>query len=270
MPLASYVCENCGFWQRWFAEPPSCPVCTDVRNDLPENGWSFVAAASIASRVRTTWTQPLPGVYGFATAPPLGLGGTGWLIVRDAGNVAYEAAAYYDAEALAFLEQLGGIRYASTSHPHGCGALWQLQDRFEPELALHRDGLSWSKAFRVETPYDTSLDLAPGISLHHLGGHYEGHALLHDTEGGAVFCGDALKIERDADGRPDALSAHKAFHKHIPLTPSEVRHYRDVFAALAFEHVFTTFDYAPLERTRVLAFFDELLATRPSTQPLKL
>ncbi|GAC1499995.1 MAG: MBL fold metallo-hydrolase [Vulcanimicrobiaceae bacterium] len=270
MPLTPYVCENCGFWQRYFATPPTCPVCTDVRNDLPEDGWRFTTAATLAPRVTTTWREIVPGVFGFTTEPAVGLGGTGWLVRRDGGNIAYEAAGYYDMAALEFIASQGGLAFASTSHPHGCGALWQLQDRFAPELPLHRDGLAWSKAFRVTRPYDATLELAPGLTLHHIGGHYEGHALLHDADKGAVFCGDALKIEYDERGAPIALSAHKAYHKAIPLTPGELAHYRAVFAALDFDHVFTTFEYAPLARERVLAFFDELAAMRPSTQPLQL
>ena len=270
MPVTPYVCENCGFWQRYFAPPPACPVCTDVRNDLPEDGWRFTAAADLSARVTTTWREVVPGIFGFATEPTVGLGGTGWLVLREGGNIAYEAAAYYDARALAFIDSHGGLAFASTSHPHGCGALWQLQDRYSPEVPLQRDGLGWSKAFRVTLPYDRTLELAPGLTLHHLGGHYEGHALLHDARVRAVFCGDALKIERDERGAPIALSAHKAYHKAIPLTPSELAHYRAIFAALDFEHVFTTFDEAPLARARVLAFFDELATLRPSTKPLKL
>ena len=270
MPLTPHVCENCGFWQQYFTTPPACPVCTDVRNDLPEDGWHFTTAATLATRVTTTWREIVPGIFGFTTEPVVGLGGTGWLVLGDDGNIAYEAAGYYDTKALDFIASHGGLAFASTSHPHGCGALWQLQDRFTPELPLHRDGLAWSKAFRVTLPYDATLDLAPGITLHHIGGHYEGHALLHDARKRAVFCGDALKIERDERGVPIALSAHKAYHKAIPLTPGELAHYRAVFAALEFDHVFTTFDDAPLERARVLAFFDELAAMRPSTQPLHL
>ena len=52
MPLEHYTCTNCGFWQRYFAAPPDCPVCTDVRNDLPENGWEFVSANEMAERER--------------------------------------------------------------------------------------------------------------------------------------------------------------------------------------------------------------------------
>lgn len=270
MPLTPYVCENCGFWQRYFAAPPACPVCTDVRNDLPEDGWHFTSAHDLAARVTSTWRETIPGIYGFTTEPTVGLGGTGWLVLRDTGNIAYEAAGYYDSRALDFIAAQGGIAVASTSHPHGCGALWQLQDRFTPEVPLHRDGLAWSKAFRVTLPYDATLEVGSGLTLHHLGGHYEGHALLHDAHARAIFCGDALKIERDERGAPIALSAHKAYHKAIPLTPAELAHYRSVFAALDFEHVFTTFDYAALARKRVLAFFDELAALRPSTQPLQL
>lgn len=214
--------------------------------------------------------QAIPGVYRFVTEPAVGLGGSGWLLVREGGNVAYEGAGYYSSEALDFIASLGGVRFASASHPHGVGAVWQLQDRFEPEFALAREGLGWSKALRVGLPYDDSLVLAPGLELHHLAGHYEGHALLWDAALRAVFCGDAIKIERDGAGRPEALSAHKAYHKQIPLTPAEVLHYRSVFAAVDFEHVFTTFDDAPLGRAQLLAFFDELLAARPSTKPLAL
>lgn len=270
MPLIPYLCENCGFWQRYFAVPPACPVCTDVRNDLPEDGWCFTAATALATRVRTVWRQIVPGVFAFTTEPTVGLGGTGWLVLREGGNFAYEAAGYYDGAALDFIASRGGLAFASTSHPHGCGALWQLQDRFAPEVPLHRDGLGWSKAFRVTTPYDATLEVTPGVSLHHLGGHYEGHALLYDARNRAVFCGDALKIDCDDRGLPIALSAHKAYHKEIPLTTGEIARYRAVFAALEFDHVFTTFDYAPLARERVLAFFDELAAMRPSTKPLHL
>ncbi len=270
MPLSGYACEHCGFWQRWFGVPAACPVCSDVRNDLPPDGWSFAGTGAVAARVRTAYAEPLPGVYGLTTTPAIGLGGTGWLVVRPEGNIAFEAAAWHDAAALARIAELGGVRFASASHPHGCGALWQLQDHFAPELALHKDGLAWSKAFRVTLPYDDEIELAPGVTLRHLGGHYEGHALLHVAGLQAIFCGDAIKIDHDARGNAIAVSAHKAYHKEIPLTRNEIRHYRDVLAACSFAHTFTTFDYAPLGRERLLAFFDVLATSRPSTRPVAL
>ena len=42
MPLSPFACTNCGHWQKYFATPPHCPICSDVRNDLPADGWEFV------------------------------------------------------------------------------------------------------------------------------------------------------------------------------------------------------------------------------------
>ena len=46
MPLSHWACANCGFWQLHFA-PPDCPCCTDVRNDLPEDGWRFLPEVDV-------------------------------------------------------------------------------------------------------------------------------------------------------------------------------------------------------------------------------
>ena len=164
------------------------------------------------------------------------------------------------------IEALGGIRYLSASHVHGYGALWQLQERFAPEqLALHKADLQLSKAFRVTHPFDDTWALAEGYTLHHVGGHYEGQSLLHDAHHRRVFCGDMFKVDQDAEGRAQALSAHKAFHKNIPLTAAELRHYRTVLAPLAFDSLCTPFEFAPeVGRALALAALDRMLAAPPA------
>ena len=52
MPLRPYACANCGHWQRYFAPPPDCPVCTDTRNDLPEDGWQFLPVEEVGGMLR--------------------------------------------------------------------------------------------------------------------------------------------------------------------------------------------------------------------------
>ena len=270
MPLTPYACAHCGFWQRYFAVPPDCPVCTDVRNDLPEDGWDFVRDDAAAARLQTAWRDVAPGIVEFRVRPGFGLDGRGWLLLRDDGNVAFEAAPYYDEASLARIAGYGGIAWLSTSHPHGTGALWQLQDRFEPRVPLHRDGIVWSKAFRVTDPYDDGFDIAPDLRLLHIGGHYEGQAVLHDARRRALFCGDALKLEFDEGGATRGLSAHKAFHKHVPLTHGELERYRQVFARCEFDRVYTPFDDGDVTTAEALAFFDAQLAGRPSTRPQML
>lgn len=264
MPLSWFACAHCGFWQRHFA-PPDCPVCTDTRNDLPEDGWRFLPEADVAATHGGDAREVARGLWAFTTTPALGLAGTGWLIVRPEGNIAFEAAPYYSDAMLARIEALGGIAFLAASHAHGYGALFQLQRRFDPPVvAIHKDDLGMTKAFRVTWPFDDTLELAPGYTLHHVGGHYQGQAALHDLPGRRLFCGDMFKIDQDPAGRSTAISSHKAFHKDIPLTHGELRTYRDVIAPLAFDAVLTPFEYAPeVNRATALRVLDEALARPP-------
>ncbi len=272
MPLTRLSCAHCGHWHTWFADQRpltlNCLICSDVRNALPPDGWDFADAARVARTVRTHWKEFTPGIWGFWCEPRYGLAGTGWLIRRDDGNVAFEGAPFYHDDALDQVERLGGIRALAASHPHGYGALWQLQERFGPTLVIHREDIRYTKAFRVTLPADDRHELAPGLTMHHVGGHYEGQCVLHDAANAALFVGDSLKFDDiDPSGRAHALSCHKGYHYHIPLSKDELRKYRRVYEALPFERAFTPFEYAPnVTKADALALFDRLIAGQPTTR----
>ena len=267
MPLTPYACANCGFWQKHF-DPPHCPICSDPRNDLPEDGWRFVSESEARATMTASWRVLADDLVAFSSAPPLGLDGYGWLILREAGNIAFEAAPFYTDAALSEIERLGGVAILAASHPHGYGALWQLQDAFQPDiLAIHKDDLPYTKAFTVTWPYDDRLRLTDDLELIHVGGHYAGQAALHDARGRRLFCGDMLKVDQDKDGRSLAISAHKAFHKSIPLTTGELAYYRERVAPLDFDAVLTPFEYAPdVGRDLCVRFFDEQIRLAPGVR----
>ena len=271
MPLRSYSCGNCGHWQRWFATPPSCPVCTDVRNALPEGGWDFSADAEVALGREARWAQVAPGVTGYWCEPQVGLGTTGWVIETDAGLVGWEGAGYYPPEALADLRARGGLVALGASHVHGYGALWQLQDELDPPvLAIGVDDLAWTKAFRVTWPTDDRHELAPGLVMHRSGGHFPGHTVLHDERRGILFVGDLIKVDLDGDV-PVGLSCHKAYHAQIPLSHAEVRQARALVERLEFTAVATPFEFAaPVSTKQVLALLDRQLAGQPVAGPIPL
>ncbi|PJE95259.1 hypothetical protein CUT44_23350 [Streptomyces carminius] len=272
MTLRPYACAGCGHWQRWFAPPPDCPVCRDVRNALPADGWELPAEKSVADRLATRRYRPVEGITGFTTDPPFGLGSTGWLIGTPEGNVGWEAAPYYPPDALAEIRALGGIARLGASHVHGYGALWQLQERFDPPVvAVGVADLEWTKAFRVTWPVDEELELARGLTMYRTGGHFPGHCVLHDAERGILFCGDALKVDLDGGGAPRALSCHKAYHARIPLSHAELRVYREVIGRLDFHAVATPFEFAaPVTTEDVLRLFDRQLSGQPGTAPVPL
>ena len=271
MGLSLYSCNNCGHWQRWFCLPPSCPVCTDVRNALPEHGWAFSTEAEVARDHQARWVEVIPGVRGYWCEPQRGLGTTGWVIDTDAGPVGWEAAEYYPPRALAQLRQRGGLVALGASHVHGYGALWQLQDELAPPvLAIGVRDLGWTKAFRVTWPTDDCHELAPGLVMYRSGGHFPGHSVLHDERRGVLFVGDLIKVEM-AGGVPVGLSCHKAFHAQIPLSYAEVRQARALVQRLNFDAVATPFEFAaPVSTTQVMALFDRQLAGQPTAAPIAL
>lgn len=271
--LPAFCCDNCGWWQRHFAAPSSCPMCLDARHVVPQTGWRFRDAAEAERDFPCSWAEVEAGVWRFWNEPVTGIGPSGYLLTTPDGNLSFEAPTVFGAAALDHIAGLGGVRVASASHPHSYGALWQLQDRFDPELALPAGDFGWSSALQVSWPYDEILEPLPGLELRVTGGHFDGHAVLLDRARRILFCGDALKFELDpADPRRAlTISAHKAFVRGVPLTPSELRRYRAVFAPLDFAQTWTPFEQAANSgRSEALALIDGMLATRSHAAPVPL
>ncbi len=273
LALPAYVCDNCGFWQRHFAPPPSCPMCLDARHVVPQEGWRFRTEREAQAAFPCHFAEVEPGVWRFWNDPVSGIGPSGYLIRTDAGNMGFECCPVLSEAALAKIADLGGMRVLSASHPHSYGALCQLQDRFDPELALPAADFTWSAALQVSWPYDDRLEPLPGLTLHRTAGHFDGHAVLHDAARKILFCGDALKFELDAADprRATTISAHKAFVRGVPLTPHELVRYRAVFSGLDFAQTWTPFEQAAnVGRREVLALLDAMLAARPHAAPVPL
>lgn len=273
LDLPAYLCDNCGSWQRHFEPPPACPLCLDARHVVPQAGWRFWTEGEGRARFPCRWAEVEPGIWRFWNDPVNGIGPSAYLIRAPGGNMMFEGCTVFSADALAAIAELGGVDVLSASHPHSYGALWQIQDRFDPELALPAGDFLWSAALKVSWPYDERLDPLPGLELHVTGGHFDGHAVLYDRARKILFCGDALKFELDpADPRrARTISAHKAFVRGVPLTRRELERYRAVFAPLDFRQTWTPFEQAANSgRAEALALIDAMLSTRPHAAPVPL
>lgn len=262
MPLRFYVCTNCGFWQQYFAQPRDCTVCSDVRHTLPADGFRFLTLEEVARETACVWEQVDEEIFAFSNNPALGIGARGYLILHREGNIAFEATGYYSPDALDFIDVRGGIRFFSASHPHAYGAGWQLQARFNPEVIIHVADLSWTNTLQVAYPMDDKLELHAGYTLHHIGGHFDGHTILHVAERKILFAGDALKFHL-ADS-PTGISCHKAFNRRIPLSHAEIERYADVIGSLDFDETYTTFEHSPhADRAAAMRLYERQLSGRP-------
>ena len=278
MSLEHYTCTNCGYWQQYFAAPPACPVCSDVRNALPENGWEFVSAGEILSRerrgeVKCMWREIDEGIWMFSNETPLGIGSSGYVIVRETGNIAFESPGWWTRDAIKYIDSLGGLRFVSSSHPHGFGAIYQLEEYFpDAAIAFQREAVQFTKAFVVNLVFDDVLAIDEAATLYHVGGHYEGQTVLYYEPRKILFCGDALKFDLDADGKTVGISCHKAFHKQIPLSKKEIENYLRVIGSLDFRQACSPFEHAPDATTNdaVRLFQTQLESHRTTAAPLSL
>ena len=263
--MTPYLCTNCGFWQRYFAVPSSCPVCTDFRHTPPEDGFRFLTPGSAAAETRTVWTGEDTEIVTFSNDPHIGIGPNGYLIKHPEGNVFFDGTAFYNSEALRLIEALGGIKWLAASHPHAYGALWQLQEQFAPTVAVQVEDLPWTNAFETGWPFDAKLEIAPGLTLIHTGGHFAGHSVLRWADKKTLFAGDMIKFH----GTP-GISTHKGFNRKIPMSHAEVRRYAEAIRDLEFDTVYTSFDAAPCTRGDVLRLFDRQLSGPPFFGPVSM
>ena len=240
---------------------------------------TFLTPAEVAAGHACAWSEDGNGVVTFRNEPRLGtIGPNGYLVPHPAaGNVVFEVTGWVSDEALAFLEARGGVQVIAASHPHAYGALWRLQDRFPGAVVVvQTEDLPWTGAFRATRPFDERLELAPGLTLHHVGGHFAGQAVLFwaSGNGGILFAGDMVKFHFHASepGRVEGISTHKAFNRRVPMSHAEVRRYREVVAGLPeFGQVYTTFEHAPGgTRELALRLFDAQLVGEPFFGPMPI
>ena len=90
LDLPAFFCENCGFWQRHFAEPTACPLCNDARHVLPQAAWRFHTREAAVSLYPCHWREVESGVWRFFNDPVSGIGSSGYLIQTPDGNLAFE------------------------------------------------------------------------------------------------------------------------------------------------------------------------------------
>ena len=274
MPLRPYSCANCGHWQRWFAEPPFCPVCTDVRNALPDDGWEWITPADLAGR-EARWAQVAPGVAATGSSRQVGLGTTGWVIETDGGLVGWEGAGFYPPAALASCAAAAGwSRWAratctATARCGSCRTSW-------PRRCSRSASTTCSGPRRSASPGPptTATSWPPAWSCTAAAAHFPGHSVLHDERRGILFVGDLLKVDlaRDADvARPcrpvvpqGVPRADPAVARRDPPGPragraAGVRRRRDTVRVRR----------AGVEK-QVLALFDRQLAGQPTPGPVPL
>ena len=239
--MRAFICRTCG---TQFAPsevtPSECLICCYERQYIGPGGQTWTTLDEMRRSHFSKWRQHEPGLIGLGTSPDFAIGQRALLVRTDAGLVMWDCISFIDEAAAELVRALGGLRAIAISHPHYYGSMIEWSRAFgDAPVFLHAADRQWvmrpDPAIRFWE--GETLEIAPGLSLIHCGGHFEGATILHWAQGaggkGAVLSGDVLQVGPDRK-----LSFMRSYPNLIPLDRSSVQRIADVLDPWRFEAIY--------------------------------
>jgi Metallo-beta-lactamase superfamily len=272
MPV--FLCTACGTSYADAPEPPAaCPICDDERQFVPASGQSWTTHAALASSHRNAWAGHEPGLLSVQSVPGFAINQRAFILQTTAGNVLWDCIALLDPATEALVRGLGGLRAIAVSHPHYYTTVQDWAEAFAAPVYLHAADREW-----IMRPHGSiqlwegdAKQIAPGATLHRLGGHFPGGTVLHWAEGaggeGVLLAGDIVQVTPGAR----RVSFMWSYPNMMPLPAAEIRRIACRLSTLRFRRIYGAFAGqdvladAPALVARSAARYVELLERPPLT-----
>jgi hypothetical protein len=221
--VPNYICTTCGVQYADTALPPErCTICEDDRQYVGWEGqrWTTLKELQAAHRNRLDVEGPelTPG-----------------------GNVLWDCITVIDDRSVNAVQALGGVSAIAISHPHYYSAMVEWSRALgDVPVYLHAADGEW-----VMRPHPAIVfwhgethQLAPGLTLIQLGGHFPGGTVLHWAGGaqgkGALLTGDVIQVGRDRK----TVSFMYSFPNYIPVNAGTVRRIVEAVEPYPFEQIY--------------------------------
>jgi glyoxylase-like metal-dependent hydrolase (beta-lactamase superfamily II) len=240
--VTAFVCATCGVQHAESTEPPSsCPICEDERQWVPVDGQRWTTLGELRQQHTNRIEEQEPGLTGIGTEPSFAIGQRALLVRSEAGNVLWDCITLLDDATVAAVEALGGISAIAISHPHYYSALVEWSRAFgDVPVYLHEADAEWVLrpdpcvvAWSGETH-----ELAPGLTLLRLGGHFDGGAVLYWAAGadgrGALLSGDIVQVIPDITH----VSFMYSYPNFVPLPAPAIHRIVDALEPYAFDRIY--------------------------------
>lgn len=245
-------CATCGV-ERAEPLPDLCPICADERQYVLPGGQTWQTLGQLRERGQRITQHPVePGLTGLRTDPRLGIGQQGLLAATDAGALLWDPPGYVDDEAAEAVLALGPVLGIAASHPHMFGAQVSWAERLGgvPIHVCAADAAWVGRPSPLIRTWSGTLELAPGLSLHQIGGHFPGSAVARWADGaegrGVLLTGDT--VAPNADRR--TVTFLRSYPNRIPLSAAVVERIGASLDALEFDRIRDAFDAAILSDAR--------------------
>jgi hypothetical protein len=189
------ICITCGV-QFARSGPERCPICEDPRQYVPESGQAWTTLEALRSG-HANAIRPEGELTAIGTEPKFAIGQRALLVPAGDTNVLWDCITLLDDDTAEEIERRGGLQAIAISHPHYYSTMVEWAHRFDCPVLLHEDDREW-----VMRPDDSirfwsgeSHELAEGLTLLRLGGHFAGGTVLHGE--GMLLSGDIVQAIPD-------------------------------------------------------------------------
>jgi hypothetical protein len=241
-----HICRTCGTsFPDTSAPPPCCPICEDERQFVPRSGQAWTTPRALAASHANAWRQLEAGLFEIHTVPNFAIGQRALLFKTSRGNILWDCLSLIDEATIAIISALGGLRAIAISHPHfySCSQDWGRV--FDAPIHLHaadREHLMRpDPAIRF---WDGDrFDLADGVTLLRLGGHFAGSAVLHWVAGadgrGALLSGDTVQVTPHTQ----KVSFLYSYPNQMPMSAAAIRRIATALEPWPFERIYGAFPH---------------------------
>ncbi|HWR46713.1 MAG TPA: MBL fold metallo-hydrolase [Pseudonocardiaceae bacterium] len=203
--MPAWICLTCGVQYPDTDRPPArCAICEDERQYVGWDGQQWTTMAELARDHTVVLREEEPDLLGIGVEPAIAIGQRALLVRTPHGNVLWDCISVLEDTARHQITELGGIAAICLSHPHFYAANIEFADAFDARVLIPRADQEWIRrpSPRIEL-FDDDVELAPGVTLARIGGHFDGAAVLHWSAGsegrGALLTGDTITVVQDRE-----------------------------------------------------------------------
>jgi hypothetical protein len=234
-----WVCETCGVEHAEAAGV--CVICADERQWVPADGQKWATLEDLRRSGRRVHVAGLePDLFGITVDPKVGIGQQAHLVCTPAGNLLWDPVGYVDEATVNQLREFGEVAAIAASHPHMFGV------QVEWSNALGRVPVFVSKADVewVQRPdpvikmWSGRYEVAPGLTLQQIGGHFPGSSVAHWAAGaggkGVLLASDTVQANPDQA----TVTFMRSYPNRIPLSPAVVERMTRVVTQLPFDRLY--------------------------------
>jgi len=239
--MPNFICITCGTQYADGLNPPEdCAICTEERQFVGWKGQQWTTLDELRLTHRNRVEPEGPGIVGIGTEPAFAIGQRALHIRTPVGGVLWDCLSLVDDATVAAVRALGGISAMAISHPHFYASMVEWSRAFGVPVYLNAADSAWVMRDDAALRFweGTRLEIAPGVTLIHCGGHFAGSTMLHWAQGadglGALCTGDTIMVGQDRH----TVGFMYSYPNFIPLNARAVGRIASAVEPFEFEHIY--------------------------------